>query len=543
MAYTRGRCTNVDYCSLAAERRDIEVKLGEDFVCPECAKPLHTPPTRAASSGLNIAVAGAAVAVLLIGGGIYAGYRLSNTTPAAVTLPATPITAATPPPAPPRLAAATPVAAAPAAPAAPAMAVPAPQAAPEQTTLLRLSGSATLGAGAAPRLAAAYLASLGDTGVVTRPGEAAGTTLVSGQRLGRTETIAISTQPGEAGTSAGLAALAGGRADLALADRRVNQREQAGLRAGGDLASPASEHLVGREGEVVIVNPRNAASQLTPTQLAGILSGSLTTWPAPGGPGPVHLVEQAGFSGAAGLLPGAEAAPPRSRHVPDADEAVLADPLAIAVVPLTKAGHAKRLAIASVGAPPATPTQAAIADESYPLARKLYLYTPPSGSNPFAQRFAAFAASPEGQAAVAEAGLVPLSVVPTAAPVPLTPKDRYKKLVTGATRLAADLHFEPNSNKLDLHSLREVDRVWNFMMSDHTPSDHLILIGFADNQGTLEKNLALSQQRAHVVAEVFTRRGLPPGQVVAFGSDLAVADNGGEEGRQKNRRVEVFLRP
>jgi outer membrane protein OmpA-like peptidoglycan-associated protein len=81
------------------------------------------------------------------------------------------------------------------------------------------------------------------------------------------------------------------------------------------------------------------------------------------------------------------------------------------------------------------------------------------------------------------------------------------------------------------------------MMSDHTPSDHLIMIGFADNQGTPESNLSISKQRAQAVADVFARRGLGGAQVVSFGSDLPIADNSTEEGRAKNRRVEVYLKP
>ncbi len=110
MASTPGRCTNVDYCSLAAAKRDIEVKIGEDFICPECAKPLRTPPTREGSGGLNIAIAGSVVAVLLICGGVYAGYRLSRagapTQVAAAPIPAAAAVVAAPLAAPPPVAAA-----------------------------------------------------------------------------------------------------------------------------------------------------------------------------------------------------------------------------------------------------------------------------------------------------------------------------------------------------------------------------------------------------------------------------------------------------
>ena len=110
MAFTRGRCTNVDYCSLAAAKRDIEVKIGEDFICPECAKPLRTPPTREGSGGLNVAIAGGVVGLLLIAGGVYVGYRLNRSAPVQVGSTAPTPTAATAPVAapPPKVALASP---------------------------------------------------------------------------------------------------------------------------------------------------------------------------------------------------------------------------------------------------------------------------------------------------------------------------------------------------------------------------------------------------------------------------------------------------
>ena len=487
---------------------------------------------RESSSSTNLIIAGGAVGLLLIGGAVYAGFRLSRSAPvpvAASAIPAANAPAAAPP--------AAQTAAAP-----PAAALPQP----EQVVLLRLAGSSTLADTAIPRLAAAYLASLGDTGVTTQQnqqGQAPGTMLVSGQRLGRPETIAIAAEAGEAGDAAGLAALAGAHADIAMTTRHISPAELERLRPLGDMSAPASEHAVGFLGEAVIVNPRNPAAQISLAQLRGVVAGSVTSWSALGGAGAIHLVGEPGMHPLAGLVADAPESAAALHPVRNATRAVLDDANAIGIVPAGQAAPARMLAIASVGAAPAYPTPAAIADGSYPLARRLYLYAPAGGANPFAQRFVAFALSAEGQAAIGQAGLVPLTTAPVAAAAPLTPKERYKKLVTGATRLAADLHFEPNSNKLDLHSAREVDRVWNAMMSDHTPPDHLILLGFADNQGTPEKNLALSQQRARVVAEVFRKRGLPPGEIVAFGSDLPIADNATEEGRVKNRRVEVYLKP
>ena len=532
MATTRGRCTNVDYCSIAAAKRDVAVKIGEDFTCPECARALHAPPLSEASGGSRLVLIGGAVAAMLVGGGVYAGYRLSGH--------------AAPPPAvvaraeaPPILPAATlpPLAPAARATVKPALAIlssPEPVGA-EPATLLRLRGAPAL-AGLASRLASAYLASIGDGAVVTEPGAALNETVVTGLRAGRPETISI-----VAGSGSGLNALGRGTADIGMATHRATAAEQQALHGQGGL----DETAVALNGLAVIVNPHNPIASITLPQLRGVLDGSITNWSQLGfGSATIRVAVSDGVP-ADGVMelggdgPAALERAPRTTH---AAAVVMAGADTIALVPRALAGQARMVPVAELGARPALPSAEAIADGSYKLSERLY-FTAPAGadSNPVARRFIAYALSPEGQAVVGQAGLVPLHVS-TRAAAPLTAVDHYRQLVTGATRLAADLHFEASSNKLDLHSSREVDRVWNFMMSDHTSPDHLILMGFADNQGTPEANLALSRQRAQAVAAVFAGRGLPPGQVVAFGADLPLADNDNEAGREKNRRVEVFLR-
>ncbi len=533
MAYTRGRCTNLDYCSLAAARQDIEVKVGEDFICPECAKPLRPPPTRQGGGGAtNLAIAGGAVALLLIGGGIYAGYRLSSSSAASARTAMLAPVAATPAaaPRPATLASRQDAAASASAPAAPSV-------------LLRVAAPPALTRGVAAGLATAYLAALGDTDISVQPA-GAGELRVTGQRLSRPETIALRAAS-PAGGQGRFAELVSGQADVVLADSRVTQAELDNVRSLGDLTAPASEHRLGQQAVAVVVNQQNPIRQLTMQQLRGILDGSIDNWRALGVSGPpIHsLAEQAGPR-PADLAAGWPEQAAHAAVVADAAAAVAADPAGLALVPASRSGDARVLEIAPVGARPALPVAASVQDGAYPLVQHVYLYAPAGSSNPFAERFATFAMSAEGQAAVQQAGLVPANLASSPGEAaPDTPKDRYKALVKGATRLSAALHFEPNSDKLDLPSSTSVDRIWNLMQSDHTPADHLILIGFADNQGEADANATLAKQRAKAVADVFARRGLPPGQVVSFGSDLPVADNTSEEGRQKNRRVEVFLLP
>ena len=71
------------------------------------------------------------------------------------------------------------------------------------------------------------------------------------------------------------------------------------------------------------------------------------------------------------------------------------------------------------------------------------------------------------------------------------------------------------------------------------------MIGHTDNVGGFDFNMQLSNARAAAVANDLARTyGIPPARMVASGVGLQapVASNTTEEGRGKNRRVELLPR-
>ncbi len=528
MAYTRGRCTNFDYCSIAESRRDVEVRVGEDFICPECGKPLKAPQLKqGAGSPLVPALIGAGVLVL-VGGAVFLGMRMGGGG-------AGPAVTATPAPAPVRPA-----------PQQSAAIVPAakPPAAPAENVLARVHGARAYGADIVAPLAAAYLAQIGDTAVESTT--AGGEIHVSGLRSGVRETIVIAGD----GAAAGLADLGRGAADVVVSPRRILPAEQTALAPLGDMTAPAAEHVLALDAEAVVVNPGNSVASLTRTQVADLLGGQTRTWAALGGPaGPVDIyaaTPAAGTEAPAGLNP---AGAPGAKLLADpqaVSHAVVADPQGVGLVDLAAIGQARVVPIAETGAAPANPTnQATIVAGDYPLAYRVYLYTSPKAEGGFAQRFVEYALSAPGQALVEQHGLVSPTLKPAAPAVaePVTEADKLKAFVAGAKRLAITFRFEPNSTVLDQYGERDLDRVMNYLVSIHDSGDHLLLAGFADNQGDPASNVEVSKKRADAVAALFVRRGITPGKVAGFGAELPVADNGTEAGREKNRRVEVYIRP
>ncbi|MDV9190631.1 OmpA family protein [Streptomyces sp. SR27] len=72
-------------------------------------------------------------------------------------------------------------------------------------------------------------------------------------------------------------------------------------------------------------------------------------------------------------------------------------------------------------------------------------------------------------------------------------------------------------------------------------SGRVRVFGFTDNLGTYEHGLKLSKERAVAVQQVLSRALEPDTtfDIRGYSEDYPIADNGTEEGRKKNRRVEI----
>lgn len=76
------------------------------------------------------------------------------------------------------------------------------------------------------------------------------------------------------------------------------------------------------------------------------------------------------------------------------------------------------------------------------------------------------------------------------------------------------------------------------------PDVRMVITGFTDNTGDEDTNLELSRERAQAVADWISSHGkINPSrfEVKGAGSSNPVADNSTEEGRAKNRRIEVIV--
>lgn len=77
------------------------------------------------------------------------------------------------------------------------------------------------------------------------------------------------------------------------------------------------------------------------------------------------------------------------------------------------------------------------------------------------------------------------------------------------------------------------------------PDSTVQVLGYTDDTGSTAYNQTLSESRAQTVADVLVRQGVTQSRVRAEGrgETQPVATNSTPEGRQQNRRVEIFIRP
>ncbi|HJY63552.1 MAG TPA: OmpA family protein [Ignavibacteria bacterium] len=104
-----------------------------------------------------------------------------------------------------------------------------------------------------------------------------------------------------------------------------------------------------------------------------------------------------------------------------------------------------------------------------------------------------------------------------------------------------NIYFDFDKYDLKQESFTELERVYKFLTDN--PSVIIELSAHTDAQGSDDYNLQLSQKRAESVVNYLISKGIEPGRLIAkgYGEQMPVADNGTEEGRAENRRVEMRI--
>ncbi len=240
--------------------------------------------------------------------------------------------------------------------------------------------------------------------------------------------VSISVTGGGSGT--GIAALLNKTVDIANASRAMSDEEKKQAQA-NDI-QPV-EFVIARDAIAVIVNPQNPVRRLTLQQISDIYSGKINNWSEVGGNelpivrlsretnSGTHVYFLANvirlgdsknktlFSTDTLLLPSSEGIINEVRQNPNA---IGYDGLGYVPPDLKDS----LIAVArDANGPYVIPSIATVNDNSYPVARDLYMYTAgqPTGA---IKDYLNWILSPEAQTIVAELGFVPIALTPIPSP-------------------------------------------------------------------------------------------------------------------------------
>ena len=524
MSTTFGVCTNLpSQCAKAAAKEQIPI-TSADSVCPECGSRLQfvkPTATEKAKSFIRPALAGVGIVIglfLLIGlyGALSGGDKTTSGGGAA------------------------------------------PGSASDY--YLSLSGSNTVGSSLAPELVKAWLAAKGATNIREEERKITGKPAPEKIISARLEDKDIQVIVRAHGSATAFTDLKSGASDIGMASRPVKDAEAESLASMGDMRSVSNEYVLGLDGVAVIVPASNETPTLSRHELRRIFSGEVTNWSEVGGPDrPIRLYARNDESGTYDtfkelvLKDSHLATAKRFEDSAQLEEAVSRDPGGVGFVGLPYVKTTRAVAVSDGESSALEPTRFSIKTENYPLSRRLFLYSSSDPTNPAVKDFITFALSARGQAIVRQAHFVDLDLnqivsreeVSTRGGCRLSSRWRgdpnaYCRLRNGAEQLGTTFRFRTGSAELDTRASQDLRRVLERM--ERSTDKTIVLAGFADSSGEYTANCALSLSRAKSIAKALGTLGLQIDNTVGFCSELPVRNNGTPEGRDQNRRVEIFLK-
>ena len=216
------------------------------------------------------------------------------------------------------------------------------------------------------------------------------------------------------GSGTGIAALINGTVDLAQSSRPMKDAEK--KKAAQSRGSEVVEQAVALDALAVFVNTANPIQSLTIAQVRDIYQGKVKNWNQLGGPdaGIVlygresssgtydyfreHVLDKGDFASAVQTLQGTAAV----------INAVGRDRNGIGYGGIAYAKDVRAIAIAEEGKPAIAPSEATVANGTYPLSRKLFFYHSQNAPERVT-KFVQWSLTPDAQALVTRVGYFPLT--------------------------------------------------------------------------------------------------------------------------------------
>ena len=337
------------------------------------------------------------------------------------------------------------------------------------------------------------------------------------------------------GSAAGFDRLLDGDLNIAASSRaHTPAEEEQASENGYSLNTDEARHIVGVDVVAVSVHPSNPTVSLTYDQVIGIFcTKQIDNWSFLGQEDqPIRAIARDPNSGTRALFEDFFCGP-RGIHsrvevaasVTDLEKALAEDKTAISFMSMSEQlGKIVGLR-PDTGGQPIQPSQQNIIRGSYPLYRDVYFYTAgPAAGN--AGDFITWVKSPSGQEVVDEARFVPLFLRPERLDEPRP--------------LRETIHFEVGSPEPNQRSGARLQLLTDELRERAGEFRHVVLEGYTDNREP--DATALSQARAEKVKELLSAE--LPGlyfEIIPRGVVNPIAPNDTPYGRQRNRRVQIYL--
>lgn len=120
----------------------------------------------------------------------------------------------------------------------------------------------------------------------------------------------------------------------------------------------------------------------------------------------------------------------------------------------------------------------------------------------------------------------------------ITANEMFEKVNSG-TALALYINFDTGKSTIKSESQNIVEELYTMLKNN--PTLKITIEGHTDNAGNPASNKTLSEQRAASLKTALVNKGISADKIktAGYGQDKPVAENSTEEGKAKNRRVEI----
>jgi len=372
----------------------------------------------------------------------------------------------------------------------------------------------------------------------------------------------------------GFTGLMEGSAVIGMSSRPINANEIAtfDLSGKGRLDSPDQEKILALDGVITAVNRNNPVQILSLEQMGAIFEGAITNWRQLGGnDAPITLYRRDEAADTVQAFYASAMAPDlhtfaNTAIIMDTDvavsDAVAADINGIGITSFSQERNAKAVTVRSVCGELFEPSIYAIKTEEYPLTQRLYLYN--NNSLPdIAAEFMDFATSPAAQSVIRSAGFVDQSVaragldaqgrrlaqaiVSAPGRAVLLQLQDLATIMLDADRLSFTLHYGDNG-ELDARAQADIERLAAMIRNGDFSSRQMLLFGFSDNAGAVNRELNATQAIAQNVRDRIVaatgRANLGNLRIspIGYGRLMPIGCNETPYGRSSNNRVEIWVK-